>query len=328
MSIELGSDKTICTRCGTAYGRRKGYFAVCYCESYKGVGYMHVCKDCLEKIYNTYLAQCSDAKRAVRQTCRKLDLYWNEGLFDTVMRKNTTRTVMTQYVSKINSITYAGKSYDDTLSAEGILWSFADEPERGGTQAKNEEPRPTEEEGREPVPQELIDFWGVGYGDDVYRILDQKYNYYLSRLQDGTVVDIGTELLLKNVAVLEYDIGRCIAEGKATDKMTNALNTALDGLHMKPKQNKQDEMADMFANTPMGVWIERFEHHRPIPEAPDDLKTSRGIMRYVNIWLGHVLEMLGKKNPYKDLYDAEMDRLKVEPPVYDGDDAADEEEAT
>lgn len=61
---------------------------------------------------------------AVRQTCRKLDLYWNESIFDSVVKKSSVRSLMTQYIVRINSVSCAGKSYDDTLLDEGILWSF------------------------------------------------------------------------------------------------------------------------------------------------------------------------------------------------------------
>ena len=110
------------------YGRRKGNFPVSYAALHKGVGYAPICKDCIDAMYNTYLAQCKDAKMAVRQMCRKLDLFWSESVFETVMSKNTTRTVMTQYMAKINSITFAGKSYDDSLSNDGTLWSFGKAP--------------------------------------------------------------------------------------------------------------------------------------------------------------------------------------------------------
>ena len=126
MSIEMSSDSAVCFRCGTKYGRRKGYFPVSYAIQHKGVGYIPICKTCIDTMYNTYLSQCNNAKDAVRQMCRKLDLYWSESVFEIVSRKSTTRSMMTQYIQKINTVSYAGKSYDDTLSDEGTLWHFVD----------------------------------------------------------------------------------------------------------------------------------------------------------------------------------------------------------
>lgn len=82
MALEMNTDKVICPTCGTGYSKRKGFFPVSYGELYKGLGYIPYCRSCIDKIYSQYLAQCKDSKMAVRQTCRKLDLYWNESIFD------------------------------------------------------------------------------------------------------------------------------------------------------------------------------------------------------------------------------------------------------
>ena len=69
MAIEVSSDKAVCTKCGTEYSRRKGYFPVSYALLHKGIGYIPVCKDCIDTMYNTYLSQCNNAEDAVRQVC-------------------------------------------------------------------------------------------------------------------------------------------------------------------------------------------------------------------------------------------------------------------
>lgn len=84
MALEMNTDKVICPTCGTGYSKRKGFFPVSYGELYKGLGYIPYCRSCIDKIYSQYLAQCKDSKMAVRQTCRKLDLYWNESIFDSI----------------------------------------------------------------------------------------------------------------------------------------------------------------------------------------------------------------------------------------------------
>lgn len=322
MAIELSSDRAICHRCGQMFGKRKGFFPVNYGAVYKGVGHLHICKNCVEEIYNTYLAQCNNVKDSVRQTCRKLDLFWSDDIFDKVEKKSTPKTVMTQYISRLNGTSYIGKSYDDTLLKEGTMWSFttgvsAVTYSNGHSNAIVATEAVADDK---PIPKRLINFWGDGYDREVYDTLEREYNYTKSRLPSDTEIDIGMEKLLKQVCLLEYDINRCTAEGKSTDKQINTLNTLLGSLNLKPTQKRQDELESMFGSTPMGVWIDKFEHYRPLPETPDELKKERGIMRYVFIWLGHVLEMLGRKNPYHDMYQEEMDRLKVEPPTYDGDD--------
>ena len=38
MAIEINSERAICARCGTAYGKRKGNFPVSYAATHKGIG--------------------------------------------------------------------------------------------------------------------------------------------------------------------------------------------------------------------------------------------------------------------------------------------------
>ena len=127
MSLELSTDRVVCTRCGTAFSKRDRNFSVNYGAIYRGTTHLSVCKACVERIFEGYLEQCNDSRLAVRQTCRKLDLYWDNKIYDSIASKATLRSVMSQYIQCIAKKTYFGKSYDDTLEAEGRLWSFADD---------------------------------------------------------------------------------------------------------------------------------------------------------------------------------------------------------
>lgn len=315
MAIEMSSDTAICSRCGTKYSRRKGYFPVSYAVLHKGVGYIPVCKSCIDTMYNTYLEQCNNPKDAVRQMCRKLDLFWSDSVYEIVSRKSTTRTMMTQYIAKINTVSYAGKSYDDTLSAEGTLWDFS----------QNSIPSSSEErdcENTEVVetPEEIIAFWGSGYTDEMYRELEQRRQYWMSKFPEDTELDIGTEALIRQICSLELDINRDRLAGKAIDKSVNALNNLLGSANLKPAQRKSD--ADNAQdNTPFGVWIRRWETQRPIPDPDPELEDVDGIVRYISIWfLGHLCKMLGVKNTYCRLYEAEIAKMRVDRPEYEDED--------
>ena len=131
MALEMNTDKVICPTCGTGYSKRKGFFPVSYGELYKGLGYIPYCRSCIDKIYSQYLAQCKDSKMAVRQTCRKLDLYWNESIFDSVVKKSSVRSLMTQYIVRINSVSCAGNALSLSIKADqsltfGIVRSIED----------------------------------------------------------------------------------------------------------------------------------------------------------------------------------------------------------
>ena len=112
---------------------------------------------------------------------------------------------------------------------------------------------------------------------------------------------------------------RARAEGKAIDKLVNALNNVLGGANLKPAQ-KRDDLDASLANTPMGVWLYRYENLRPLPEVDEDLKDVNGTKKYMFTWMGHLCKMLGIKNGYTRLYEEEIGRLRVERPEYDDED--------
>lgn len=316
MAIEMSSDTAICSRCGKKYSRRKGYFPVSYAILHKGIGYIPVCKDCIDTMYNTYLAQCNNAKDAVRQMCRKLDLYWSESVYEMVSRKSTTRSMMTQYIAKINTVSYAGKSYDDTLSESGTLWSF-DEDANSSTDYDDSNTQACE---IIETPDEIIAFWGSGYSDEMYRELEQRRQYWMSKFPNGIELDVGTEALIRQICSLELDINRDRIAGKSVDKSVNALNNLLGSANLKPTQQKADG-DNAQENTPFGVWIRRWETQRPIPDPDPELEDVDGIIRYISIWfLGHLCKMLGIKNTYCRLYEEEIAKMRVDRPEYEDED--------
>lgn len=321
MSIEVNASSAICSKCGRSYGRRKGNFPVNYGLLYKGIGYVTVCKECIDNMYNGYLSQCNNPKDAVRQMCRKLDLYWNERVYEVVERKSTTHTMMTSYISKINTTTYSGKSYDDTLADEGTLWDWCKKTQEE-TQEETmveKEIEPEEPHAKiEEISKEVIAFWGTGYTPEMYTDLEQRRSYWMSRFPSDYELDIGTEAIIRQICSLELDINRDRAAGRAVDKSVNALNTLLGSASLKPTQKKNDTDASLY-NTPMGVWIDRFEYKRPIPD--DETEEDKNYLKkYILAWFsGHISKMFGIKNANTKLYDEEIAKYRVCRPEFDDD---------
>ena len=318
MPIEMSTDRAQCAKCGSMYGRRKGNFPVHYGALYKGIGHLTVCKECVDKMYDGYLAQCNDARTAVRQMCRKLDLFWSDNVYEIVARKSSTKTMMTQYLAKINTVTYAGKSYDDTLSQEGTLWSFCGDSGDNQFAEVRSEGQEVQCVKIEDIPDDVIEFWGTGYEDDpnMYVLLEQRRKYWIDNLPDGTDLDIGTKTVIRQICFLELDINRDRAAGKNVEKSVTALLNLINNSILKP-QKKSDDIDASTANTPLGVWLLKYENQRPLPEVDEDLKDVNGILKYVFIWLGHVCKMLGKKNGFSKLYEDEMRKWRIEKPEYD-----------
>lgn len=326
MAIEIDSARSVCGRCGIDYSRQKGYFPVSYAALHKGIKHTHICRDCVDALYEDYFAKCNDAKIAVRQMCRKLDLYWNETIFNQVAKKATVRSMMTEYIRKTATNRYAGKSYDDTLLEEGTLWNF--DNSQGDTVDVTNATNIVDEAEEVPamsledygITEEVAAFWGPGYTPEMLVDLEQRRQYWMSRLPKEIDVDIGTEAIIRQLCSLELDINRDRAAGRSVDKNVNTLNTLLGSACLKPTQKKDDSDSSV-DNTPFGVWIRRWENQRPIPEPDPELEDVDGIVRYISIWyFGHLCKMLGIKNTYCKLYEDELAKMRIERPEYDDED--------
>lgn len=317
MAIEVNSSGgAICRRCGTAHGRLKGYFPVSYGPMYKGVGYLPYCRTCVDEMYSAYLSECKEPRYAVRQMCRKLDLYWNESIFENVEKQNAPRSMMTQYLSKIASVKNAGKCYDDTLREEGTIW---DEPKSYASVQRPVDIDSFSDEGIE-ISDDVKAMWGPGYTPAMYMELEQRKNYWISRLPAGVEFDIGTEAIIKQVCCLEIDINRDRACGKPVDRSISTLNALLNNTFLKPAQKKDDVDAEL-EKMPLGVGIQKWELSRPLPEAPKEFRDVRGSIKNISIWyLGHACKMVGLKNSYSKLYEDAMEELRVKRPEIEEED--------
>ena len=315
-AIEVNASSSTCRKCGTAYGRLKGYFPVSYSYLYKGTGYLPYCKDCVDGMFAAYLQECKDSKVAVRQMCRKLDLYWSEKVYEAVEKQNSTRSMMTSYITKINAVKLASKSYDDTLREEGALWlepkAYANmETVITGVDISDEELN---------VSDDIVLFWGPGYTPSMYMELENRRKYWMSKYPQEAELDIGTEALIRQICSLEIDINKARMEGKPIDKYVNSLNTVLGSANLKPTQKKEDADAEL-EKMPLGVGIQKWEYSRPLPPTPKEKRDINQVIKNITTWyLGHACKMVGIRNSYCKMYEDAMAELRVENPDHAEDD--------
>lgn len=328
-AIDIVSSNPTCSRCGTDFKRRKGFFAQSYAPMYKGVGFLPICNNCIKILFTSYIHDCMNEKDAVRQMCRKLDLYWDEDIYNQVSKRSTQENLIFKYIAKTNATNYLGRCYDDTLAYENSLWNFG---QAGIPQAetvvqveKEYQEEQCDEEDDEimtlsddnlEITEDIIRFWGSGYPKSMYKKLEQRRRYWMSRWADGSDLDVGAEALIRQICSLELDINRDRMDGKPIEKSVNALNNLLGSINLKPSQKKDEDLEASIVSTPLGVWLYRYEQERPLPEIDDDCKDVNGIRKYVFTWMGHLCKMMGKKNDYSKLYEEEIERLRVEMPEY------------
>ena len=304
-----------CCRCGIAYGRQKGFFPVSHSPMYRGSGYLPVCNECIEGLYDDYRRTLGDDKAAMHRICMKLDLYWHEGIYGMVEKSAGVHSRIRNYIGKTNLYRYLDKTYDDTIK-EGLSTMVTNIPPPEELKA--------EEEAEEILPEisdEVKLFWGPGYGAKMYYELEERRKYWMSKYPD-VALDIGTEAIIRQICNLEIDINHDRAAGKTIDKSVNVLNTLLGSANLRPaQQQKTEDAAQAVDRRPFGVLIHVRENDRPIPEPDLEFKDVDNIVRYISIWfLGHLSKMLGIKNAYSKLYEDEMAKRRVERPEFEDED--------
>ncbi len=309
----VSNQKFYCCRCGTAYGRQKGFFPVSHSPMYRGAGYLPICSDCIEELYEYYRTKLGDDRQAVRRICMKMDLYWHDSIYEMAERTAGVNSRVRNYIGKTNMIKYIDKSFDDTLAEEAML----------GVEKKSDVfdfPIPEPDNNPEDdiqIEQEIIDFWGTGYSPLFYFELEKRYKDWTG---EAPVNDPSERALYKQICLLEATITRDSAQGKAIDKNVNALNTLLGSMNLKPAQKKEDADAEL-EKMPLGVGIQKWEFSRPLPPTPDDRKDVRGTIKNITTWyLGHLCKMVGVKNSYCKMYEDAMNELRVNHPEYEDED--------
>lgn len=330
-----------CCRCGLSYSRQKGYFPVSHSPMYRGTGYLPMCNECIEELFDQYRREFRSDRDAMRRMCMKLDLYWNDKIFDMTEKSAGVHSKIRNYIGKTNIIHYIDKNYDNTIQEENeavIDDAVKAEIERRvGEELRAEEERIAAmrseaeqavaelheevQEAQIEVPDDIILFWGPGYTPKMYLELEERRKYLMSRYPEGYEFDIGEEALIRQICNLEISINHDRVAGKPIDKSVNTLNTLLGSANLKPAQREQRDSDAELENMPFGVGIRKWENTRPVPEPDPELQDVDGIVKYVTVWfLGHLCKMLGIKNTYCKLYEEEMERLRVQAPEFEDED--------
>lgn len=307
-----------CCRCGVSYSRQKGFFSASHSFMYRGSGYLPVCVNCVDEMYEYYCKKLRSPKEAMKRMCMKLDLYWDPRIYDMTEKAAGVSSRVRNYIGKTNIVRYIDKTYDDTIEEEADP-SFKPEVSEA-VLAAEVDAQTDNDPGEYVIPDEVVNFWGKGFPPDFYMELERRYKEWVKDLNVDEL-DAAEVTLYRQICMLEEKISRDMAAGKDTDKNIKAMNELLGSVNRKPSQKKAEENSLASDATPFGVWIRRWENERPIPEVDPELKDVDGIVRYIEVWFkGHLAKMLGKENAYSRMYEREIEKYRVDKPEYEDED--------
>lgn len=315
----VSTAKFQCYRCGMQFGARRKFFPVSHSPLYRGTSYLPFCSECVDKMYDDYVNELGDQRAAMKRMCMKLDLYWCDALYDMAEKSAVSHSRVRTYIAKSNLAKYIDKTYDDTIREEDRAEAsnrlqLTTQVDDGDLQDLD-----ADQEVEVDIADDIKTFWGPGYTPKMYLELEDRRKFWEQKFPEGYTFGMGEEALLRQICSLEIDINHDRAAGKSVDKPVNTLNSLLGSLNIKPVQKKEDIDASV-ANTPLGVWLYKYENKRPLPEIDEELKDVNGLKKYIFTWMGHLCKMLGKKNGYTRLYEEEIERLRVAKPEYQDED--------
>ena len=196
-----------CDKCGKTYDRADNFYHS-FSSMYDNNGCMPICKECLASQYNKYLLTFHDIHKAIKRICMAYDLYYNEDLVDSCMKKSKATPPLGEYVRKLNIVQHRGKTFDNSID-EGFIF----DPEL--------EPPDTTDYTVSTIPESVKVRWGSGFSDNDYKILEEHYkllkkaNPDVDSNQEIFIMDLCTTKLLQTKAMQE----------KNTDNYTKLTET-------------------------------------------------------------------------------------------------------
>lgn len=313
-----------CVRCGRTYKHQQRNFPSCKTPMWRvgNNGYLPVCNFCVDELFDHYRTVLSNDKEAMKRVCSKFDIYWHPDIYATASRDSHATSRIRAYIKLSCQFKWVDKSYDDTLDEEA-----QQEAENQGVSLQDaqraEEAAQSEDNDEEEIyiNPESIRFWGPGLKPEMYEDLDIRYDNWRQGMFKDAEVDASEQAVLKQICIAEMQINRKLMAGENTDRDQAALNTMLGSANLKPVQKKDPVGDAAIENNPFGCWIQKIEETEPIPEPDPEFEDADGIWRYVSIWfLGHLCKMCKINNRYSQMYEAELRKLSVERPEYEGED--------
>ncbi|MCK9319237.1 hypothetical protein [Methanoculleus sp.] len=254
-------------------------------------GYMSICRDCCNDIYNHYFSIYNDMKKALDYICQDLDVRFSEQVFSQtqshieklISNGKNTNTVFGYYKSKLGS---TGKNnekidsfrYKDSDHLQEILSEEKDNNNINMIFTKSDF----------ELTEDIVKYWGNNKEAWEYELLEEQ----MFKLKtDFECPDYGMEMIMKDICFINLDIERIrqgIEKGEITKLIESRSKLMNDG-NLKPVQATG---ADKNEKMSLGVFIKKWENERPITKTLDD-----EMKRYIDTFMvGHLAKMEGLNN--------------------------------
>jgi hypothetical protein len=107
--------KLRCSRCGKVYDNPQGNFFKSRSESYKANGgYVHICNDCINLIFNDLRVRYQDERKTLKIICYLLDWYYSNDIYTSIIENNSNFSP-SLYARRLNQKQCANKTFLTSL---------------------------------------------------------------------------------------------------------------------------------------------------------------------------------------------------------------------
>lgn len=313
----VNTKKIICLYCGNEIHVSNLYKATS--QMFKATGRIPYCKECINEIYQKYVSKYNNAKyvspekKAIERMCMMLGLYFNDKIFDNVVKisedKNMVGTpLISLYIRQIMLYQYRAKDYDTTLSEK------YDEVKKNGSSVNVITLHDNDDEYQDNMVKQSVKLFGSGFDVDEYIYLYEQYCDWTSRHECNTKAQ---EEVFKNICITQLQLLEATKAKEDTKDLAAQLQKWLDTGKLQPKQNSSETLSD--AQT-LGTLIDKWETTRPIPEVDEELKDVDKIGLYIDVFFrGHLAKMMNIKNALSDRYEKFIKKYTVKRPEYEED---------
>jgi hypothetical protein len=276
-------------------------------------GFMSICKQCCEKIYEDAYNAEKNTARALLIACRILNWKFDEDTVSAALlhietaKKNGTNTnsIVGFYKGKLGLS--GGRNFTDR-SSDSLTFT-----EIIGLELEPEDPL----EDHEKNAEELKQFWGDKFEFEDYEWLETEYSKWRTTNPPN---NRNEETILKLVVLKLLSIRKEINAGHDTSKLEEGLTKLMNAGALSPAQStaaNQGKNKDCF-----GEWIKEIEKTEPA-EWWKDNSIYRDIDNIAEYWKVHILR------PFLNFWGIQKDfdfEGAVETGAEDNDDASPSEE--
>jgi hypothetical protein len=256
-----------CSCCGSEYSELNKNFSSTNMPLFKDTGYYPVCKKCMDQFfYEMTDIYSGNEEQAIKHICQMMGVYFNSSPLAASKKISQHRSRLSTYISKIQINPWIDRTYIDTLKDEF--------EENTGTIIETLD----DVKDSKSAKLKTVKFFGTGFADEDYQFLEDEYKDWTTRHECNTKAQ---EEICKQICYAQLDILKAKRTNQSTKDLTRTLQDLLDTANLKPKQTKDNTLAEQ--NT-FGTLIRKWENEKPIPEPDPEWRDVDGIVKYITVF--------------------------------------------